>query len=55
MVKDGDVREQLVAKAIELLADEQRRRQLSNNIGAFGIKDADDVVAADILKSIGRK
>jgi UDP-N-acetylglucosamine--N-acetylmuramyl-(pentapeptide) pyrophosphoryl-undecaprenol N-acetylglucosamine transferase len=53
MVKDGDAKEKLVDTAVELLEDDERRQRLSRNISGFGIGDADETVADDILNSIG--
>jgi UDP-N-acetylglucosamine--N-acetylmuramyl-(pentapeptide) pyrophosphoryl-undecaprenol N-acetylglucosamine transferase len=53
MVKDGDAKEKLVDTAVGLLEDDERRQRLSRNISSFGIGDADETVADDILNSIG--
>jgi len=53
MVKDGDAKEKLVDTAVGLLEDDEKRQRLSRNISGFGIGDADETVADDILNSIG--
>lgn len=53
LVKDGDAGNMLVNTAIALMEDEPLRKRLSINIAPFGIGDADETVAEDILKTIG--
>ncbi len=55
LVKDVDAGNMLVNTAIALMEDEPLRKRLSINIAPFGIGDADETVAEDILKTIGHR
>jgi len=52
MVKDSEARQKLVFMTIELSLDESKQEELKKNIAAQAIKDADKVIAAEILKVI---
>jgi UDP-N-acetylglucosamine--N-acetylmuramyl-(pentapeptide) pyrophosphoryl-undecaprenol N-acetylglucosamine transferase len=52
MIRDNEAKEKLVTSAIALAKDEHKRKELSNEIGKLGIKDADDRIAEEILKQI---
>ncbi|HSF45912.1 MAG TPA: undecaprenyldiphospho-muramoylpentapeptide beta-N-acetylglucosaminyltransferase, partial [Chitinophagaceae bacterium] len=41
MIKDEEAKNRLVNEAINLVKDERRRAELSKNIGAMGVRDAD--------------
>jgi len=52
MVKDSDAKEMLVQTAIDLAKDENRQALLHQKIRLLGIRDADETVAKEILKTI---
>lgn len=52
MVKDSEAKEKLVTMAIELAKDEAAQNELKKNISPLGITDADEQIAAEILKLI---
>jgi UDP-N-acetylglucosamine--N-acetylmuramyl-(pentapeptide) pyrophosphoryl-undecaprenol N-acetylglucosamine transferase len=52
MLKDSEALQSLVATAIELLSDEVRQKELIKNISPLGITDADERIAAEIMKLI---
>jgi UDP-N-acetylglucosamine--N-acetylmuramyl-(pentapeptide) pyrophosphoryl-undecaprenol N-acetylglucosamine transferase len=52
MVKDSEVSEKLVAMAIELAADKTKQEGLIKNISPLGITNADERIAAEILRLI---
>jgi UDP-N-acetylglucosamine--N-acetylmuramyl-(pentapeptide) pyrophosphoryl-undecaprenol N-acetylglucosamine transferase len=52
IVKDSDAKEMLVQTAIDLAKDENRQALLHQKIRMLGIKDADETVAKEILKTI---
>lgn len=52
MVKDSDVLQELVPKTIALANDEAKQQELKNNIAALAVTNADEVVAAEMLKLI---
>jgi UDP-N-acetylglucosamine--N-acetylmuramyl-(pentapeptide) pyrophosphoryl-undecaprenol N-acetylglucosamine transferase len=52
IVKDSDARTMLVQTAIDLAKDENRQALLHQKIRLLGIKDADEIVAKEILKVI---
>lgn len=54
MVPDGEAMEKLVPTVMELLGNDERRRQLQENIGKLAIANADERIAKEILKSIKR-
>jgi len=53
MVKDSEAKEKLVFMAIELAKDEGKQEELRENISALAITDADEKIAAEVLKNIG--
>jgi UDP-N-acetylglucosamine--N-acetylmuramyl-(pentapeptide) pyrophosphoryl-undecaprenol N-acetylglucosamine transferase len=53
MVKDNEASEKMVAMIIELARDDEKQKKLRENIGHYGIVNADDHIAGEILKSIG--
>ncbi len=52
MVKDNEVMQKLVFMAIELSMDEGKQKELKKNIALLGITDADERIAAEILKTL---
>lgn len=52
LVRDTDAREQLITAALELVADSARRNSLSENIRKMAIRDADEVIAREVLKMV---
>jgi UDP-N-acetylglucosamine--N-acetylmuramyl-(pentapeptide) pyrophosphoryl-undecaprenol N-acetylglucosamine transferase len=52
MVKDKEAAEKLVAMAIELAADKTKQEELIKNISPLGITNADERIAAEILRVI---
>jgi hypothetical protein len=53
MVPDNQAIDKMVPGILNLLNDEARQNELSNNIGLYAVGDADEVIAKEILKSIG--
>lgn len=49
LVRDADTMEKLVAEAIALVGDEQRRARLQRQIAALGRVDADEAIASVVL------
>ena len=54
MIRDSEAKEKLVPAAINLVKDEKKQADLISNIGKLAIIDADEIVAKEILKIIGR-
>lgn len=52
MVKDSEAKEKLVPTVIELSKNEQLQKWLSANITVLAIKNADEIIATEILKTI---
>ncbi|HNU88934.1 MAG TPA: undecaprenyldiphospho-muramoylpentapeptide beta-N-acetylglucosaminyltransferase [Ferruginibacter sp.] len=52
MIKDSEALERLVPAVLALSKEESKQQQLKNNIGKLGITNADDTIAAEILKLI---
>jgi UDP-N-acetylglucosamine--N-acetylmuramyl-(pentapeptide) pyrophosphoryl-undecaprenol N-acetylglucosamine transferase len=52
MVTDEHVNDQLMSTIIQLAQDENKQNELKRNIGAFAVKDADEVIAHEILRTI---
>jgi len=52
MVRDSDVLNELVRETIALANDERKQQELKNNIAALAVTNADEVVAAEMLKLI---
>jgi UDP-N-acetylglucosamine:LPS N-acetylglucosamine transferase len=51
-VTDQQVKEQLLPAIIALAKDENKQNELKKNIAAFAIKNADEVIAKQILRTI---
>lgn len=54
MVADSDAAEKLIPSLLELLGDEQRQLTMQSNIGLLAIKNADEIIANEILKMINK-
>ena len=54
LVRDADARDKLVETALELVDDSTRRNSLSENIRKMAIRDADEVIAREVLKMVKR-
>jgi UDP-N-acetylglucosamine--N-acetylmuramyl-(pentapeptide) pyrophosphoryl-undecaprenol N-acetylglucosamine transferase len=52
MISDRDAREQLVREVISLAAAPEELAEISRNAAALAIRDADVVVAKDIIKTL---
>jgi UDP-N-acetylglucosamine:LPS N-acetylglucosamine transferase len=53
MVPDNEAINKMVPGILSLLKDEARQHALKSNIGLYAVGDADEVIAKEILKSIG--
>jgi len=53
MIKDVEAKDQLVAKALELIDDEAELDKLSKNIVKLGEKDSADRIAEEVIRLIG--
>jgi UDP-N-acetylglucosamine--N-acetylmuramyl-(pentapeptide) pyrophosphoryl-undecaprenol N-acetylglucosamine transferase len=51
-VADRDAEAKLVDKALELLNDKETQKKLSDNIGKMAMPDADEVIAAEVMKMV---
>jgi UDP-N-acetylglucosamine--N-acetylmuramyl-(pentapeptide) pyrophosphoryl-undecaprenol N-acetylglucosamine transferase len=52
MIKDREALELLVSSVISLSKDEHKQQELKINIGKMAISNADEIIAAEILKNI---
>ena len=52
MIKDSEALDKLVPSIIALAKDEQKLEAFKTNISSFAIRNADDVIAKDILNTI---
>ena len=52
MIKDGDALTMLVPSIIALSKDENKQSELKNNISKLAVSNADEIIAAEILKLI---
>ena len=53
MVKDSEAISKVVPTIIELAKNEQEQNELKENIGRYAVVNADEMIAKEILKSIG--
>jgi len=53
LIKDSEAKDKLVTTVIELAGNENRQQVLKNNIAKLAVKNADEVIANEILKIIG--
>ena len=54
MIRDSEAKEKLVSTVIALLDNENLKQQLAKNISALAITNADDVIANEILTTLGK-
>ncbi len=54
MVKDADAGNELVNTLLKLIADENLQSELKNNMSTFAVKNADEIIAVQILQAINR-
>ena len=52
MVKDNEAKDKLVQTVIALSKDEQKQKELKENIGRLAVTNADEIIAKEILKTI---
>ena len=55
MIRDNEAKEKLVRTAIDLTKDERRQEELKENIGKLAIRDADEIVAKEVLTILNQK
>ncbi len=53
MVSDSEASEKLVTTIIALAGDEQKQNELKQNISKLAVTNADELIAKEILKSLG--
>jgi UDP-N-acetylglucosamine:LPS N-acetylglucosamine transferase len=51
-VPDDKAATKLVDEVMALIADQSRREELSRNIAPLGVRNADDVIAETIIKTV---
>jgi UDP-N-acetylglucosamine--N-acetylmuramyl-(pentapeptide) pyrophosphoryl-undecaprenol N-acetylglucosamine transferase len=54
MVKDADAGNELVNTLLKLMADENLQNELKNNIATLAVKNADEIIAIQILQAINK-
>ena len=54
MVKDKDVQNELMPTLLKLCGDENAQQSMKENIAAFAVNNADEIIALQILKAINR-
>ncbi len=54
MIKDAAAKDQLIPMVLELIKEGNRLEVMSRNMGRLAIKDADKIIARDILNTIGQ-
>ncbi len=54
MIKDSEALDLLVTTIINLAADENKQKELQQNIGKLAINNADEIIATEILKEISK-
>ena len=52
MITDSDALDKLVPAVIELSKDETMQKELTENLGSLGIKNADEIIAKAILENL---
>jgi UDP-N-acetylglucosamine--N-acetylmuramyl-(pentapeptide) pyrophosphoryl-undecaprenol N-acetylglucosamine transferase len=52
MVKDNEAKDKLIQTVIALSKDEQKQKELKENIGRLAVTNADEIIAKEILKTI---
>lgn len=54
LIKDSEAKDKLVEAIVNLAKDEQLQKELKENIGKLGVKNADEVIARAILENMER-
>ncbi|MBE0679162.1 MAG: UDP-N-acetylglucosamine--N-acetylmuramyl-(pentapeptide) pyrophosphoryl-undecaprenol N-acetylglucosamine transferase, partial [Bacteroidales bacterium] len=54
LVRDADAEKELISTALALVNDGAKRIRLSENIRRLAIKNADEVIAREVLKLVRR-
>ena len=54
MIKDNEALDKLVATIIDLSKQEQKQNELKNNIAKLAVTNADEIIAKEILNTIGK-
>ncbi|MCO6496461.1 MAG: undecaprenyldiphospho-muramoylpentapeptide beta-N-acetylglucosaminyltransferase [Chitinophagaceae bacterium] len=52
MIADRDVKQELMPQLLKLMSDEAEVKKLENNIGLLAVKDADTLIAREILNNL---
>ena len=52
MIKDSEATDRIVPLLIELANDEARQTVMKTNLGKLAVRDADTIIATEILKLI---
>lgn len=52
MIKDSEAKDKLVSTVVELSKNEQLQKWLAANIAVLAVKDADEVIAKEVLKTM---
>ena len=52
LIKDDETEQKMMKTALEIVNDEKKIAELSNNAGVLGIKDSDKIIANEIIKII---
>ncbi|KQC02397.1 undecaprenyldiphospho-muramoylpentapeptide beta-N-acetylglucosaminyltransferase [Pedobacter sp. Hv1] len=55
LINDRSAEDTLVAEALKLLTNKERCKTLSENIGKMAFRDADIVIAEEVLKLVGKR
>jgi UDP-N-acetylglucosamine--N-acetylmuramyl-(pentapeptide) pyrophosphoryl-undecaprenol N-acetylglucosamine transferase len=53
MIKDSEANDKLVETTISLAENASLQRELSENISRLAIKNADEVIAREIIEAVG--
>ncbi len=53
-IKDSNAASDLVPALLSLLQDTTKQIDMKNNIAVLGVKNADEIIAAEILKNINK-
>jgi UDP-N-acetylglucosamine--N-acetylmuramyl-(pentapeptide) pyrophosphoryl-undecaprenol N-acetylglucosamine transferase len=52
MIADAEAREKLMDTLLQLASDDNKQRELKHNISMLAVKNADEVVAKEILRTL---
>ena len=55
MIADSAAIDHLVKAVIELSKNEKKQQELKENIGKLAVKNADEVIAKEILKALDKR